>query len=322
MGGTPNLYLDHDGALSLIARLAPADGLDWIGKRTQTATVSPDGHHLAFVSVESLTGYDNDLAGGAACRRGTSGEPEGTSACDEVFLYDVEGRRLSCASCNPSGSAPVGPVADSVESKRSQLNTVPTWTTPFEQPRYLSADGSRLFFLSEEGLVPADTDGKQDAYEFERPGGANVGCSAASPNYVPAAEGCLALISTGRSPDDSYLLDASESGSDVFFSTSQALVAGDEDRGYDIYDARVGGSSPPTAAAVTPCLAEACRGEAPAAPFTGTVGTAMNGGGNLSSHLCPKGKVRHRGRCVAKRHKAGHKTKRKRHHTKKRRGRR
>jgi hypothetical protein len=313
LSGAPNLYLDHEGALSFIARLAPGDGLDWGNQKKQTAIVSPDGRHLAFVSVEPLTGYDNDLASGEACRRRSNGDPEGGSACDEVFLYDIEGDRLSCASCNPSGSAPIGPVAGSTESKRSQLNTVPTWTTPFEQPRYLSKDGSRLFFLSEEGLVPGDTNGKQDVYEFERPGGANEDCSAASPTYVPTSEGCLSLISTGRSTDDSYLLDASESGSDVFFSTNQALVAEDEDRGYDIYDARIGGSSPPGAGAETPCLAEGCRGMVPPPPSSGTVGTGTSGGGNLATHRCPKGKTRDSGRCVAKHHEAKHKKKRHNH---------
>jgi hypothetical protein len=322
VSGAPNLYLDHDGALSFIARLAPGDDLDWGNQKKQTANVSSDGRHLAFVSVESLTGYDNDLASGEACRRRSGGEPEGGSACDEVFLYDTEGQRLSCVSCNPSGSAPIGPVVGSTESKRSQLNTVPTWTTPFEQPRYLSKDGSRLFFISEEGLVPGDTDGKQDVYEFERPGGTNAGCSTTSPSYVPASEGCLALISTGRSPDESYLLDASESGSDVFFSTSQALVTGDEDHGYDIYDARVGGSSPPGTATETPCLAEGCRGAAPASPFFGAVGTVTSGGGNLKPHPCPKGKAPHGGRCVAKQHKKANHKKKRHNHGKKRGGKR
>jgi DNA-binding beta-propeller fold protein YncE len=300
--GGANLYLDHDGSLSLIARLSSSeDSKDWISLREQTATVSSDGKHLAFVSTEPLTGYDNELAGGGPCRLGIEGHPEGSADCDEVYLFDVEGDRLSCASCNPTGANPIGPIKSTTGTKASQLSVVPGWATPFEQPRYLSADGSRLFFLSEEGLVPTDTNGEQDVYEFERPGGvAGDDCSTASPTYVPRSAGCLSLISSGRSAAGSYLLDASADGEDVFISTNQALTSGDEDGSYDIYDARVGGSSSPPAPRAVPCSAEGCRTVSAPAAASGSVGTIGEGGGNLRTPVCPKGRVRRGGRCHAK----------------------
>jgi hypothetical protein len=305
--GAANLYLDHEGSLQLVTRLSRSeDGFDWNRFSRQTAAVSPDGLHLAFVSVEPLTGYDNELAGGQDCRRGSEGEPEGGRGCDEVYLYDVDGNRLSCASCNPSGANPSGPVKGTTGNKESRLNVVPGWTTPFEQPRYLSADGSRLFFVSEEGLLPADTNGEQDVYEFERPGAGGDDCSAGSPAYVPESEGCLSLISSGRSSDSSYLLDASSNGSDVFFSTNQALVPGDEDGSYDIYDARVGGSSPAAAPAPTPCVAEGCRSASGPSPGMGSVGTGTEGEGDYKQPRCPRGKVRRGNRCQAKHHRPKH----------------
>jgi hypothetical protein len=314
--GGANLYLDHEGSLRLVARLSRSqDGFDWVPFARQTATVSPDGLHLALVSVEPLTGYDNELAGGGTCRRGIAGEPEGGRRCDEVFLYDAASHRLSCASCDPSGANPSGPVKPRTGAKESRLNVVPGWTTPFEGPRYLSADGSRLFFLSEEGLVPADTNGEQDVYEFERPGGPwGDDCTGSSPTYVPAAEGCLSLISSGRSTDSSYLLDASADGRDVFFSTNQALAADDEDGSYDIYDARVGGESPSGAPGPAPCSAEGCRNASGSPPPSGSVGTGGEGEPPFKLRVCPRGKVRRGGHCVLKsRHRPRHHNKR-RHH--------
>jgi hypothetical protein len=323
--GAANLYLDHEGSLSFVARLSKAeDGFDWNPFKRQTASVTPDGLHLAFVSIESLTGYENDLVGGGACRRDGLNRPEGTSACDEVFLYDAAGGgRISCVSCNPSGVPPVGPVRPTTATKPSRLNTVPGWTTPFEQPRYLSVDGSRLFFVSEEGLLPSDTDEEQDVYEFERPGGgAGDGCSTMSPAYVPASEGCLFLISTGRASAFSYLLDASADGGDVFLSTDQRLTADDEDGNYDIYDAKVGGRSAAAAPAATPCSGEGCRGEAGSPGSIGAITTQTAGGGDVKPALCPKGKARRAGRCRPKRpparhRRATHKKPRKRGHGKK-----
>ncbi len=299
--GRANLYLDHDGSVSLVARLSRTeDGFDWNARTNQTATVSPDGHHLAFVSVEPLTSYDNALAGGGACHLDSSGKPEGGRGCDEVYLYDVEGSRLSCASCNPTGAVPVGPIKPVTGIKlASQLNTVPLWTTPFEQPRYLSEDGSRLFFLSEEGLVPADKNGEQDVYEFERTGAGD--CSTSMPTYVPASEGCLALVSSGRADGSSYFIEAGSNGGDVFFSTLQSLTSDDGDGNYDIYDARVGGESPPPPTAPAPCSGEGCRTLQAPPPPAGNVGTAVAGGeGNVMPRRCPKGKVRHGEKCQTK----------------------
>ncbi len=302
--GAANLYLDRDGTLSLVAVLSRSeDGTDWNARKEQTASVTPDGLHLTFVSVEPLSGYDNRLGGGNACRLGGSGEPRGGGGCDEVYLYDAASGRIDCASCNPTGSNPVGPIKPTTGVKPSRLNTVPVWTTPFEQPRYLSADGSRLFFLSEEALLPADTNGVQDLYEFERPGTtAGDDCSVGAPGYVATSAGCLFLISSGRSGGNSYLLDASADGSDVFFSTSQALTSDDEDRAYDIYDARVGGVSPAPASPAAACLSEGCRSSsASPSPAPGTIGTTAEADGNKRPRLCPKGKVRRHHRCEGKR---------------------
>ena len=65
----------------------------------QTARVSPNGQYLAFMSEQSLTGYDNeDLS---------SGHP-GERMDEEVYLYDAHAASLTCVSCDPTGARPRG----------------------------------------------------------------------------------------------------------------------------------------------------------------------------------------------------------------------
>ena len=77
--------------------------------------------------------------------------------------------------------------------------------------------------------------------------------------YSPSAGGCLSLISSGQSSEDTELIDASDGGKDVFFATSASLLP--QDPGLiDIYDARTGGGFPPAPGRPPACEGEACQG--------------------------------------------------------------
>jgi hypothetical protein len=285
-GGQDNLYVWHAGeGTRFIATLSKeaysyvyhgfnqgyADGLDWSEEpKRQTARVTPDGHHLAFESTNSLKtvnypqGYDSvDQA---------TGEPD-----SEVYLYSAEDGSLLCASCNPSGARPVG------LSSGAGLSSVPAWYTPYQQPRYLSEDGGRLFFNSFDALTPQDTNGKQNVYEWERQGLGS--CTPSSPGFSESAGGCLFSLSTGTSSDDSSFLEASADGRDVFFSTRQALVEPAEGERFQIYDARVGGGFPPPPPPPIACGDEAgCRPASPAGPLFGPAASeTLSGDGNLTA---------------------------------------
>lgn len=290
--GQYNLYVWHEGeGVRFIARLVEDDESTWDSDPSRlTARVTPDGRHLAFLSAQSeaLTDYDSLLAGGGLCGEAINeplGELRRTPHCAQAFIYEAETDHLTCASCNPSGARPLGPTK------------LPVWSNPFGGPRYLSADGTRLFFESRDALVPADQNGKRDVYEFERAGAG--ACDSANPNFVPSSGGCISLISSGRSSDESFLIDASDSGRDVFFSTRDPLVGWDDNPNYDIYDARIGGGFPEPPPQPPICAGEGCKPTA--APPTAGIsppGTAgFQGPGNLSGH-CPKGKVRRQGRCT------------------------
>jgi hypothetical protein len=231
-----NLYVRHDGVTSLVAVLSGADGPDWSGTLSSlTARVSPDGRWLAFMSERELTGYDN--------RDAVSGKPD-----EEVYLYDAESGSVSCASCDPTGARPVGSEypskdtlwgGDRVWGKSWLASNIPGWT-PYQldaaryQSRYLS-DSGRLFFNSDDALVPQDVNGSWDAYEYEPQG---VGdCTSSNVTFSERSDGCVGLISSGSSKGESAFLDASATGGDVFFLTSGKLLSEDRDTILDIYDA-------------------------------------------------------------------------------------
>ena len=246
--GADNLYLNHEGKTSFIARLSNEDLNDWASQpKNLSARVTPDGKHLAFLSIESqaLAGYENTIAEGQHCQqalneRGLFGGP----LCTQAFLYDAEANTLSCASCNPTGERPLGPAA------------LPPWSNVYEGPRYLSDDGSRLFFESFDALALADENGLRDVYEFERPGTGS--CTTHSGTFDPVSGGCHFLVSSGKSGAQSYLLDASSNGRDAFFSTRSKLVGWDPNENYDVYDYREGGGFPEPSEPVI-CLGEACK---------------------------------------------------------------
>ena len=274
--GDDNLYLDREGALVFIAALAGVDvtvsqqpsPVD-LHPALHLARVSTDGQHLAFMSRGRPTGYDNTDV--------QSGEPDG-----EVFLYDAVSKRLVCASCNPSGARPSGAVLAASNGYRAAAH-VPAWSTQIFQPRYLSADGSRLFFESFEALVPRDTNGRGDVYEWEA-AATQAQCEAqiGGELYVPSSGGCLSLISSGQSAQDSEFLDASPDGHDVFFTTGQSLDPVDPGL-IDVYDARAGGGFPAPSQPAAACEGEACQGP-PAPPDDPTpASSTYHGAGNVSS---------------------------------------
>jgi hypothetical protein len=256
----------------------------------RTARVTPDGDQIVFMSKASLTGYDNKDA--------VSGQPD-----SEVFLYDADADGgagdLVCVSCNPSGSRPSGRDWDLVKVEGKWAAAwIPGWTNQLYAPRVISDDGTRVFFNSFDRLEARDTNGKQDVYQWEAEGQGN--CTTADPLYSEAAAGCISLISSGGSPQDSELVDSGATGADVFFKTYSSLVS--QDSGLiDIYDARVGGGFPPPTPPIPPnggCEGEACQGPAPTPPAhpAPPQSATFVGPGDVveppKKPRCPKGKHR------------------------------
>jgi hypothetical protein len=238
----PNLYLAHAGHIRFIATLDPEDSLDWKEPNYLTSRVSLDGRFLGFNSVRSLTGYNNSDA--------SSELPD-----QEIFSYDATDDMLSCASCDPSGARPTAParIARPIYKQFTAF-------TPGSLQRNVSSDGG-VFFNTVDSLLPSDTNGLSDVYEY-------IGSR-------------LSLISTGAGDAPAYFYEASPDGNNVFFFTSQQLVAADQDGGISIYDARVGGGFP-EARHAEPCFAEACHNSSASVPPLSLAGSELfSGPGNV-----------------------------------------
>ena len=325
MAGQPNLYVREGGQARFIATLAAADRTncgpctDATSPAGRLSRLSADGSHLAFTSqsaalAEQVAGYDNtDLA---------SGHPD-----NEVYLYDAPAGHLLCASCKPSGARPAGGALGPPEAPVPTAAYIPGWQWSNVASRVLSTDGSRLFFDSFDALTPADTNGEQDVYEWEAPGAGPPGgrCSTASPTYSHLNGGCVSLISSGKSPAPSRLLDSSADGRDAFFATASSLDPRDPGL-IDVYDAREGGGYPPPPPPPTPCLGDSCRAVPPVPQASSPSSLGFQGPGNLpTTHAkrCPRGKVRvHRHgkrRCVKRRRRRHAHHRHKRRHAKARR---
>jgi hypothetical protein len=301
--GEPNLYVRHEGATKLVAVLSPEDKTDWSDALgAQPARVSPSGQWVEFMSQKPLTGYDN--------RDAVSGQPDA-----EAYLYHAASERLICASCDPTGARPTGAEYFQLEPGEGGLTggprgiwrsdgwvaaTVPGWLQlklgePADQPRYLSNSG-RLFFNSGDALVPQDVNGTQDVYEYEPAG---VGdCSSSAMTFSQRSDGCVGLISSGTSAEESGFLEASESGGDVFFLTFAKLASEDYDGSLDVYDAHeCTGSSPCLSEAVPQppacTTAEACRGAPAQQPtlFGAPSSETFSGAGNVASQSPGGGSV-------------------------------
>jgi hypothetical protein len=267
--GQLNLYVADGSEVEYIGALDPADNFDWgrfqAGPEGVTARVSASGA-LAFQSVAPLTGYDNVDP--------TTGVPT-----SQVYLYSAG--ELTCASCRPDGSPPAG--NSTIEPADYAANLT----------RNLSDDGSRLFFDSTDAIVPADTNGKSDVYEW--------------------TGGAVHLISDGASPFESLFQDASADGGNVFFSSAARLVGQDIDRHRDIYDARVDGGFP--APPVTPpgCVGEGCRtgtSTKPSDQAAATVGFQGPPNPKPAKHKKHKHKKHKHKKRHAKKHKKAHGQKR------------
>jgi hypothetical protein len=193
--------------------------VDFIGTNPTGSTlqgypfyVTPDGRHAAFMSTEGQTGYDN---GGQ----------------NEVYKYTY-GSGVECGSCRPSGEPPL--------ASASIVG------------RALSDDGSRLFFQSDDAVIPQARSGLTNVFEY--------------------AQGDIRLLTAGDGVT-SRLAGASASGDDVFIATFERLSPLSQGGAFGIYDARVNADVPPEEQPAA-CQGESCRGTGTAPPQLSSPGTA------------------------------------------------
>ncbi|HTA98624.1 MAG TPA: hypothetical protein VK730_13390 [Solirubrobacteraceae bacterium] len=219
-----------------------------IGQNLNEVHISDDGSVLVFRTNAALPGGFNNGGG-----------------FEQIYRYEVVAGTLDCVSCAPAGEVSSGDARMSYNNyeenvKPNGYNGDPESTI---ETRGMSADGSRIFFDTPAALVPQDTNGTRDVYEWE--------------------DGTVHLISSGASSEESQVLDNSESGGDVFFATSQGLVPGDRDETYDVYDARIPRPGDNPAPSAVPCQGSVCQGPPSVPDLLGLPSSATFSGADSAS---------------------------------------
>jgi hypothetical protein len=205
--GAANLYLSRQGATKFVATMKGEDTCTTMEQASGCASspvarmeITPDGSHMAFITNSNVTGYDS-------------------AGHTEMYMYDPESGRVSCASCRPDGEPPIGETLGS------------------QNGRFITDDGRVFFSKTLDSLVPKDTDGVEDVYEFSD-GRAQL-ISAGTGSVLTGFDGYASSFAA------SGFIGVSANGIDAYFTTIDTLTTQDHNgTRYKIYDARVGGGFP------------------------------------------------------------------------------
>lgn len=257
----PAVYLWHTGAVQFIGINNEGATDLTIGALERANNVKVGGTDIRVTPSGSLLYATNTPQTSYDTRSGNCEGQRLKGRCVEIYLFNPAVGHVVCVSCNPTGAPPAG--------SASFKETSGALTTFHNQhiSRAVIDNGSRVFFDSPDALVPQDSNGHIDAYEFE------------------AETGKISLISTGQCACDSYFDEASPDGHDVFFTTPQQLVRIDSDRNVDIYDARVdGGIASQNALAPVECEGESCQSPAVPPIDPSPSSSTYSGPRNLATH--------------------------------------
>jgi hypothetical protein len=165
--------------------------------------MSTNGEQALFVTPTGISGADTD-------------------GQNDAYLYDAEAGTVTWISTGPSGGN--GAFTASIEAP-SPLNRQELESGDLRPYFAIDGAGDRAFFTTEESLVPEDTNGVFDVYEW--------------------AQGEVGLVSPGNQPLKSDFAGVSRDGRTALFATNASLFSYDEDgEGRDIYAARLGGGFP------------------------------------------------------------------------------
>lgn len=274
-------YVSGDGSRVYFTCAAPLSGVPTSGSGTTTTpggtrssadavnlyvydAALPDAQRWRFIARLPTGGLGDCAATAAAsCVNGTldgslvtftthgaltSDEAPGDESTGDVYAYDARQDELSRLSAPRDGAAGEayscggsmchgeGAMAD---RDFSPLNRLGVASRP---------NGDRLAFFQSQGkLVPEDTDGRYDVYQWR------------------ASDGALSLLSTGVRDDfDAMYVGNDRSGLNVYVATRDRLTWQDSDAVLDVYTARIGGGIPqPPGAPRCDVLGDACHAPGP-----------------------------------------------------------
>jgi hypothetical protein len=206
------------------------DALLWNDPTREVQTAGSDGRFLVFATYARLI---------------ASGPQADTDDAKDVYRYDAATGALSRISLGEAGAGANGNANGSDATiAPAQLAALKLSEQSELGSRAASEDGSRLVFTTAQALSPSAINDAANAYEWHE---------------TARDEGAVSLISPGAGEPISQVV-ISPAGNDVFFRSSQSLLAQDTDSAPDIYDARIGPDFPPAPAARQECSGDACQG--------------------------------------------------------------
>jgi hypothetical protein len=264
-----NLYLYRDGTVRYVTTMTTAITCDEENENIVACSqgpvarmeVTPSGDHMAFITASPLTSYD-------------------ANGHSEMYSYSPASGRIECASCRP----------DSQPAKSNAAGS--------QNGLFLTTDG-RVFFSTRDPLMPRDTNGANDVYEY----------SEGKPQLISAGLGVTTESFAGFYGTQTIpgLVSVSANGTDVYFATYDNLVTQDHNgQGIKIYDARTGGGFPAERPRLECVAADECHGAGSASPASPPDRTSANLGKAATrskhrKHATHKHKHKH---ANAKKHKA------------------
>jgi hypothetical protein len=274
-------------------------------EEVEPVRLSSDGSVVVFTTPALISGFNN---GGSSARANTdNGIPN-----ENIYRYDSVTNMLGCMSCSPAGITPASAsMSDFHEHATEGVHAFQS--TGMLDARGISANGDRVFFETSAPLVPQDVNTNTTVPSQEHENMVSQGV-----DVYEWENGVVYLISSGKSGRDSYFLDNSESGNDVFFTTTEGLVANDTDGGYSVYDARVPRPGDNPLPAATPCEGSACQGPPRVqSPLAAPTSATFSGIGNPAPEAvvmrtkavakkavaCKKNYVKKKDKCVKQKYK-------------------
>jgi hypothetical protein len=196
---------------------------------------STDGTRVFFKTDEKLVAGDTDdqfdvyERSGGSTKLVSAGQINGNGAFDASFEgTSTDGTRVffqtseKLVGGDTDGSRDVYERSGGTTKRRSagQVNGNGVFDASFAGA---AADGTRVFFVTNEPLVAADTDSSQDVYE--------------------RSAGTTTKISSGNGGVPAFFNGTSTDGTRVFFQTEEQLVSGDTDASSDLYQHSAGGTN-------------------------------------------------------------------------------
>ena len=288
-----------DGPIAAVSR----DGSRALFEDTTTAPASLDlwsdgsgGGSIQTVAHLPVEAGEVDVSGARATADGTvfvfrtnAVVPGFNNAggYEQVYRYDAINGETTCVSCPPAGVAPTGDVEVSYDNRSEGRKPNGFESEPMStmDTRVISGDGQRVFFDTPDPLVPQDINSVRDVYEWEN--------------------GAEHMLSSGTGATNTYVVDSSLTGEDVFLATDVGLVSEDVDGAYDVYDARVPRSTDVLTLSTAECEGEPCHGDPPSPlVLTPPASVSALGAGNrqpsLSTRTSSKPRPKTKSRCTVK----------------------